>query len=170
MKVLVKCDKEKCKKRATKKCSACLRAFYCSKICQSTHWDTKHQYECVVGNDAQQYLQYVATNYIFGTKADYVLNLKNGTLVDRKNKETIIITQDALEKIHKTLDTSKFHKRDPEKDRPQCCDIPFVVYIYNNEYIAYPEQIPELHLVFQNTIQPTHIIHQSRMRSMTSGY
>ncbi len=35
-----------CGKTASKYCSACKKAYYCSKICQKNHWDVQHKSQC----------------------------------------------------------------------------------------------------------------------------
>lgn len=169
----MRCNNKSCDKKAGYRCGGhqCM-TYYCSEKCQEDDWKELHQYECislVVPEKKENFLQYIATNYIFGTKDNYTLHLTTGTLINNETNERTLVPSYALKNINDAFDISKFHIRDPEKDRPRCCDIPFVVYIYNDEYFAYPNQVLELNTIFQKAIKSENVLHQSKMRSMTSA-
>lgn len=131
-----------------------LERTFCNTICQQKF------YTSISGKSSRetQRLQYVD-----GNRTNIILDLKTGLLTDVKNnsKQTTI-PKYALEQVREAFDLDTFHKHNV----PQS----FVGYIYNDDYIAYPEEAGVLDSVFQNNITTQHTIHQTRMRLSTSGF
>jgi hypothetical protein len=149
-----------CQSPAQVKCSSC-NAPFCGDKCASI--DAKHK-SCI---KAAQYLRYIDTNYIFGTKDYFTLWRESGIVSDAQGDVLFRIDTQETERIFKLLDLSMFHKR-TEKDHAQCCDIPYRVIEYGGDWVADMKNVPDLAEALLKVYQRNNRIFQTRMRAPSS--
>lgn len=150
----------KCDSQAQVRCSSCDIPF-CGAKCASTDPDHK---TCL---KAAQYLRYIDTGYIFGTKDYFTLWRESGMVTDARGDVLFRIDLQETERIFALLDLHKFHKKDLEKDRPQCCDIPYRVIEYG-EWVADMKEIPKLEEALAQMYRQNNRTYQTRMRAPSS--
>lgn len=123
----------KCQLVAYKKCAIC-NVRFCGASCQTI----------TCNHDNTEYLSYIDTNYIFGTKDQFTLWRNRSILVGKEGSNSQIDKQ-VTEHVFQLLDLRLFHKYTKD-DHPQCCDIPYRVIEYggNGRWIANMEDVPEL--------------------------
>jgi broad-specificity NMP kinase len=123
----------KCQLTAHKKCAIC-NVRFCGASCQTI----------TCNHDKQEYLSYIDTNYIFGTKDQFTLWRNRSILIGKEGSNTQIDKQ-VTERVFQLLDLSLFHKYTKD-DHPQCCDIPYRIIEYggNGRWIAKMEDVSEL--------------------------
>lgn len=127
-----------CNAPAKVECSSC-SVIFCGSNCSAI--DPTHK-TCV---KAAQYLRYVDTNYIFGTKNYFTLWRESQMVTDASGKILFQLTVDETEVIFKLLQLNAFHKRS-DTDKPQCCDIPYLVIEYGGrgDWVANMDDVPAL--------------------------
>ena len=152
-----------CQSQAFIECFLCNTPF-CGNKCAST--DLTHA-SCI---KSAQYLSYIDTNYIFGTKDYFTLWKESNIVTNRKGDVLFRVNAQATQYIFSFLDLSKFHKYDPEKDHPQCCDIPYRVIKYGGkgEWIVNMEDVPKLEEALYDIYKTNNRIYQTRMRAASS--
>lgn len=152
-----------CISQAQVRCSSC-NALFCGAKCAST--DPNHK-SCL---EAAQYLRYIDTGYIFGTKDYFTLWRESGMVTDAQGDVLFRIDAQETECIFALLDLHKFHKKDPEKDRPQCCDIPYRVIEYGGkgDWVVDMKDVPQLEEALVQMYRRNNNIHQTRMRAPSS--
>jgi len=123
----------KCQLVAYKKCAIC-NVRFCGASCQTI----------TCNHDKQEYLSYIDTNYIFGTKDQFTLWRNRSILIGKEGSNTQIDKQ-VTERVFQLLDLSLFHKYTKD-DHPQCCDIPYKIIEYggNGRWIAEMDDVSEL--------------------------
>ena len=119
------------------------------------------------GNDVHdckgEFLRYYEGNYIYGTKTDFTLWRETGLIVDNKSKQIIKEVNDA-ECIFTLIREAPFHKR-TENDRAQCCDQPYRVIEYGDDWVVSIDDASRLSTVLLESSQEAVI---SRMRAFSS--
>lgn len=127
-----------CNAPAKVECSSC-SVIFCGSDCSAT--DPTHK-TCI---KAAQYLRYVNTGYIFGTKNYFTLWRESQMVTDASGKILFQLSNDETEAIFKLLQLSAFHKRS-DTDKPQCCDIPYRVIEYGGrgDWVANMDDVPAL--------------------------
>ena len=143
------------------KCSSC-DIMFCGADCSNA--DPKHA-ACI---KTAQYLRYVDTNYIFGTR-DYFTLWRESQIVTNSNGDVLFqLSKDETEKMFKLLNLSAFHKR-TDADHAQCCDIPYRVIEYGNGQVADMTNVQELASALVGMYRrKTGFYQQSRMRVSSS--
>lgn len=125
-----------CNAPAKVECSSCSIAF-CGNDCSAA--DPTHR-TCI---KAAQYLRYRDGNYIFGTKDQFTLWRESQMVTDASGKVLFQISAGEAGKIFALLDLKAFHIR-TEADQPQCCDIPYRVIEYGNDWVVNMNDVPTL--------------------------